>query len=81
MITALLWLSFAFSLISLIAGIMNQSWKLASLGGLLLLPLAFFLSEAENGLRYLMFLPAVPFILAIIYFFQTGQKANKQKGN
>ncbi|PWW30192.1 hypothetical protein DFO73_10374 [Cytobacillus oceanisediminis] len=81
MITALLWLSFALSLISLIAGIMNQSWKLAFFSSILLLPLAFYLSGAENGLRYLMFLPAVPFILAIIYFFQTGQKGQKQKGN
>ncbi|GLB61156.1 hypothetical protein [Cytobacillus sp. NCCP-133] len=81
MITALLWLSFALSLISLIAGIMNQSWNLASLSGLLLLPLAYYLFGAENGIRYLMFLPTVPFIIAVIYYFQSGQKASKQKGN
>lgn len=81
MITAVLWISFALSLISLIAGIMSQSWKLAILSAILLLPLAYYLSGAENGLRYLMFLPGVPVLLTIIYYFQSGQINQKQKEN
>lgn len=79
MISALLWLSFALSLTSLIAGIMNQSWRLALLSGILLLPLAFDLSGTENGLQHLMYLPAVPIILAIIYYFESGRKTKNPK--
>ncbi|KON87551.1 hypothetical protein AF332_12400 [Sporosarcina globispora] len=79
MITAVLWLSFALSLISLIAGIMNQSWKLALLSFILLLPLGYYLSGAENTLRFLSALPGVPLILAIIFYFQSGKSMLKQK--
>ncbi|WP_264738276.1 hypothetical protein [Cytobacillus firmus] len=79
MISAVLWLSFALSLISLIAGVMNQSWKLAFLSFLLLLPLGYYLSGAENTLRFLSALPAVPLILAVIYYFQSGKCRSKQK--
>ncbi|MEK3853556.1 hypothetical protein [Cytobacillus sp. FSL H8-0458] len=79
MLTAILWISFAFSLISLIAGIMNQSWKLALLSFFLLLPLGYSLTEAENVLRFLSGLPAVPFILAVIFYFQSGKGSLKEK--
>ncbi|MBN8200118.1 MULTISPECIES: hypothetical protein [Bacillaceae] len=79
MISAVLWLSFALSLISLIAGVMNQSWKLAFLSFLLLLPLGYYLSGAENTLRFLSALPAVPLILAVIFYFQSGKSSLKQK--
>ncbi|MDF2035423.1 hypothetical protein P2R12_00315 [Cytobacillus oceanisediminis] len=78
MISAVLWLSFALSLISLIAGVMNQSWKLAFLSFLLLLPLGYYLSGAENTLRFLSVLPVVPLILAVIYYFQSGKSISKQ---
>ncbi|MBG9445269.1 hypothetical protein ABE67_06610 [Cytobacillus firmus] len=80
MLTAILWISFAFSLISLIAGIMNQSWKLALLSFFLLLPLGYSLTGAENVLRFLSCLPAVPFILAVIFYFQSGKSSVKKKG-
>ncbi|WP_242061993.1 hypothetical protein [Cytobacillus firmus] len=80
MLTAILWISFAFSLISLIAGIMNQSWKLALLSFFLLLPLGYSLTGAENVLRFLSILPAVPFILAVIFYFQSGKSSLKEKG-
>ncbi|MEH6990289.1 MULTISPECIES: hypothetical protein [Bacillales] len=80
MLTAILWISFAFSLISLIAGIMNQSWKLALLSFFLLLPLGYSLAGAENVLRFLSGLPAVPFILAVIFYFQSGKSSLKEKG-
>ncbi|MBY0154874.1 hypothetical protein M4D56_23960 [Cytobacillus oceanisediminis] len=80
MIIAVLWLSFAVSLICLIAGIMNQSWKLALSSFFLLLPLGYYLTGAENALRILSALPAVPFILAVIFYFQSGKSSPKQKG-
>ncbi|MFE4522826.1 hypothetical protein ACFRCQ_11815 [Cytobacillus firmus] len=80
MLTAIFWISFAFSLISLIAGIMNQSWKLALLSFFLLLPLGYSLTGAENVLRILSGLPAVPFILAVIFYFQSGKSSLKKKG-
>ncbi|RBP87069.1 hypothetical protein DFO70_12270 [Cytobacillus firmus] len=79
MIIAVLWLSFAASLISLIAGIMNQSWKLALSSFFLLLPLGYYLSGAENVIRILSALPAVPLILAVIFYFQSGKSNFRQK--
>ena len=78
--TAILWISFAFSLISLIAGILNQSWKLALLSFFLLLPLGYALTGAENVLRFLSCLPAVPLVLAVIFYFQSGRRNLKEKG-
>jgi len=76
---AILWISFSFSLISIIAGILNQSWKLALLSFFLLLPLGYVLTGEENVLRILSGLPAVPIILAVIFYFQSRNLKEKGK--
>ncbi|KAF0815527.1 hypothetical protein KIS4809_5729 [Bacillus sp. ZZV12-4809] len=76
---AILWISFSFSLISIIAGILNQSWKLALLSFFLLLPLGYVLTGEENVLRILSALPAVPIILAVIFYFQSRNLKEKGK--
>ncbi|MBN6885536.1 hypothetical protein ACUXCC_005358 [Cytobacillus horneckiae] len=69
----LLWLSFAFSIIFFISGIINRSWKQELLSAVLFLPLSYYLFSIDNLFKYLWILPIFP--LWASFYFRLYKKA------
>ncbi|MDQ0273919.1 hypothetical protein [Cytobacillus purgationiresistens] len=65
----LLWLSFAFFIITFVSGIMNRSWKHELLSILLVLPLSYYLFMIDNIFSYLWVLPLFPFMVLLYFIF------------
>jgi hypothetical protein len=68
------WLSFGVSIYTFVYGVAGRSWIYMLISMLTFLPISYFLFSFDNSLKYIAYLPLVPLLFGILFWFKWNKR-------